>query len=395
MIVRGRRLASPRGMGEGATLRATAKSGATVAFLHNPKFASLTGAMMANPIACVAAKPAAATADSDDTPKLTVARLMQRRPVAVITHVMGTGVALFLAGGTAGALAKTCTAPLDRLKIIMQISSANQQTAAAKAAASGGLIPAFIAIGKSEGIKGYWKGNVPQVVRILPYSTAMLNSYEFYKQQFGGDQYRETGKLPVASRLMSGALAACTATLVTYPLDIIRLRLSVDPNMTTMTQVCKAIIKEEGAKAFFKGLPATCLSISPYSALNFCMFDLIKKAIPGEETAQTVATASFIATMLASGTCYPLDTIRRQMQLKSSSYANVFDAGKAILARDGVGGMFRGFVPNVIKNAPNKSVQLTTFDVFKRKIKESEKALEEEKAIWAAECKASKGKKRR
>ena len=393
--MRGRRLASPRGMGEGATLRATAKSGATVAFLHNPKFASLTGAMMANPIACVAAKPAAATADSDDTPKLTVARLMQRRPVAVITHVMGTGVALFLAGGTAGALAKTCTAPLDRLKIIMQISSANQQTAAAKAAASGGLIPAFIAIGKSEGIKGYWKGNVPQVVRILPYSTAMLNSYEFYKQQFGGDQYRETGKLPVASRLMSGALAACTATLVTYPLDIIRLRLSVDPNMTTMTQVCKAIIKEEGAKAFFKGLPATCLSISPYSALNFCMFDLIKKAIPGEETAQTVATASFIATMLASGTCYPLDTIRRQMQLKSSSYANVFDAGKAILARDGVGGMFRGFVPNVIKNAPNKSVQLTTFDVFKRKIKESEKALEEEKAIWAAECKASKGKKRR
>ena len=382
-------------MGEGATLRATAKSGATVAFLHNPKFASLTGAMMANPIACVAAKPAAATADSDDAPKLTVARLMQRRPVAVIAHVMGTGFALFLAGGTAGALAKTCTAPLDRLKIIMQISSANQQTAAAKAAASGGLIPAFIAIGKSEGIKGYWKGNVPQVIRILPYSTAMLNSYEFYKQQFGGDQYRETGKLPVASRLMSGALAACTATLVTYPLDIIRLRLSVDPNMTTMTQVCKAIVKEEGAKAFFKGLPATCLSISPYSALNFCMFDLIKKAIPGEETAQTVATASFIATMLASGTCYPLDTIRRQMQLKSSSYANVFDAGKAILARDGVGGMFRGFVPNVIKNAPNKSVQLTTFDVFKRKIKESEKALEEEKAIWAAECKASKGKKRR
>lgn len=395
MIVRGRRLASPRGMGEGATLRATAKSGATVAFLHNPKFASLTGAMMANPIACVAAKPAAATADSDDTPKLTVSRLMQRRPVAVITHVMGTGFALFLAGGTAGALAKTCTAPLDRLKIIMQISSANQQTAAAKAAASGGLIPAFIAIGKSEGIKGYWKGNVPQVIRILPYSTAMLNSYEFYKQQFGGDQYRETGKLPVASRLMSGALAACTATLVTYPLDIIRLRLSVDPNMTTMTQVCKAIIKEEGATAFFKGLPATCLSISPYSALNFCMFDLIKKAIPGEETAQTVATASFIATMLASGTCYPLDTIRRQMQLKSSSYANVFDAGKAILARDGVGGMFRGFVPNVIKNAPNKSVQLTTFDMFKRKIKESEKALEEEKAVWAAECKASKGKKRR
>ena len=164
--------------------------------------------------------------------------------------------------------------------------------------------------------------------------------------------------------------------------------------MTTMTQVCKAIVKEEGAKAFFKGLPATCLSISPYSALNFCAFDLIKKAIPGEETAQTVAAASFIATMLASGTCYPLDTIRRQMQLKSSNYSSIVDAGKAILARDGAKGLFRGFLPNIIKNAPNKSVQLTTFDVFRRKIKESEKALEEEKTVWAAECKKNSKKRR-
>ena len=363
-------------MGEGATLRATAKSGATVAFLHNPKFASLTGAMMANPIACVAAKPAAATADSDDTPKLTVARLMQRRPVAVITHVMGTGVALFLAGGTAGALAKTCTAPLDRLKIIMQISSANQQTAAAKAAASGGLIPAFLAIGKSEGIKGYWKGNVPQVIRILPYSTAMLNSYEFYKKQL---TTKETGKLSVPARLASGAAAACTATLVTYPLDIIRLRLSVDPNMKTMSQVVKAILKDEGPGAFYKGLPATCVSISPYSALNFCMFDLFKRIVP--EGAQGIAAASFTATLLASGACYPLDTIRRQMQLKSSTYSGIMDAGAGILARDGVGGFFKGFVPNAIKNAPNKSIQLTTFDMLKRKIKESEQALEEEKRL--------------
>ena len=98
--------------------------------------------------------------------------------------------------------------------------------------------------------------------------------------------------------------------------------------------------------------------------------------------------------MLASGTCYPLDTIRRQMQLKSSNYSSIVDAGKAILARDGAKGLFRGFLPNVIKNAPNKSVQLTTFDVFRRKIKESEKALEEEKTAWAAECKKNSKKRR-
>jgi solute carrier family 25 phosphate transporter 23/24/25/41 len=162
--------------------------------------------------------------------------------------------------------------------------------------------------------------------------------------------------------------------------------------MKTMTQVVQAILKDEGPKAFFKGLPATCLSISPYSALNFCAFDLFKKVVP--EGAQGVAYASFAATLLASGTCYPLDTIRRQMQLKSSTYSGVVDAGVQIIARDGVGGLFKGFLPNVVKNAPNKSIQLTTFDILKRKIAASEKALAEEKEIFAKEnSKAGKKKK--
>jgi len=362
------------------------------------KFASVTSSLVHRNQNVVVTGVAASAASSktkmttekkdDAEDKLTIKRLMERRPIAVVTHVLGTGLALFLAGGTAGALAKTCTAPLDRLKIIMQISGANQQSAAAQAAAKGGLVPAFIAIGKSEGIKGYWKGNVPQVIRILPYSTAMLNSYEFYKLQLTN---KETGKLSVPGRLASGAAAACTATLVTYPLDIIRLRLSIDPNMKTMTQVVKAIIRDEGPKAFFKGLPATCLSISPYSALNFCAFDMFKKFVP--EGAQGIAYASFGATLLASGTCYPLDTIRRQMQLKSSTYTGVIDAGVSIIARDGVSGMFKGFLPNIVKNAPNKSIQLTMFDLLKRKIAESEKALLEEKEILKKETKGGKKKK--
>ena len=389
---RGRRTAVPRRVDAAAFARSVSVKGPadvpTRAFLRGAiVFASVTHAFVHRGPAPVFGELAAASKkdEKDYAPRMTVKRLMERRPIAVVTHVMGTGLALFLAGGTAGAVAKTCTAPLDRLKIIMQISGANQQSAAAQAAAKGGLIPAFVAIGKSEGLKGYWKGNVPQVIRILPYSTAMLNSYEFYKQQLTN---KETGVLSVPGRLASGAAAACTATLVTYPLDIIRLRLSIDPNMKTMTQVVKGILRDEGPKAFFKGLPATCLSISPYSALNFCAFYLFKKVVP--EGARGIAYASFAATLLASGTCYPLDTIRRQMQLKSSTYTGVVDAGVSILARDGVGGLFKGFLPNVVKNAPNKSIQLTAFDVFKKKVAESERALEEEKAILVKETKGKK-----
>jgi len=322
---------------------------------------------------------------------MTCYRLAAERdnPIACATHLVKPAVAMFLAGGVAGALAKTCTAPLDRLKIIMQTSGASRASAASVAAADKGLLAAFVAIGKTEGVAGYWRGNVPQVVRILPYSSAMLYSYEAYKKKLTN---KETGELAVPARLLAGAGAACTATIVTYPLDIIRLRLSVDTSAKSMGDVARTILANEGPLGFFKGLRATCISIAPYSALNFCAFDLFKKALPEEirNEAQGIATASLMATALATGSMYPLDTIRRQMQLQGSTYANMLDAGRGIVAANGVGGLFRGFIPNAMKNMPNKSIQLTTFDVLKKGIRRSEVEYAKEVAILAAENKKIK-----
>ena len=97
--------------------------------------------------------------------------------------------------------------------------------------------------------------------------------------------------------------------------------------------------------------------------------------------------------MQATGGCYPLDTIRRQMQLKSSTYANVFTACTGIIARDGIGGLYRGFLPNAAKNLPNSSIRLSTFDAAKRLLRRADAALaaEEAKAAQAAKA-APKGK---
>ena len=218
--------------------------------------------------------------------------------------------------------------------------------------------------------------------------------------------------------------------------------MAVDPTLNTIPQVIRAVIRDEGIGAFYKGLLPSCIGIAPYSSINFAAFDmcvslrsclahaaaagrpfLTRFALQLEESAArggcgpelrrlcllscccraracyklvciTRDTSEATPGVQATGGCYPLDTIRRQMQLKSSTYANVFTACTGIIARDGVGGLYRGFLPNAAKNLPNSSIRLSTFDGAKRLLKHSEAAYKAEVAVAAAEAKAA-GKAKR
>ncbi|KAF8394927.1 hypothetical protein HHK36_018866 [Tetracentron sinense] len=291
-----------------------------------------------------------------------------KHPLALLAFVP-KDAALFAAGAIAGAAAKSITAPLDRVKLLMQTHGVRVGQESAKKAI--GFIEAIALIGKEEGIKGYWKGNLPQVIRIIPYSAVQLFAYETYKKLLQG----KDGELSVVGRLVAGACAGMTSTLVTYPLDVLRLRLAVEPGCRTMSEVALNMLRDEGIASFYNGLGPSLLGIAPYIAVNFCIFDLVKKSLPEKyqkRTETSLATALVSAT-LATLMCYPLDTVRRQMQMRGTPYKTVLDAFPGIVARDGLIGLYRGFVPNALKNLPNSSIRLTTFDTVKGLIAASEK----------------------
>ena len=58
---------------------------------------------------------------------------------------------------------KTLTAPLDRVKLLLQTRGGLQEGAIRAAAKGGGVWNALVVIGREEGFMGYWKGNIPQV----------------------------------------------------------------------------------------------------------------------------------------------------------------------------------------------------------------------------------------
>uniref|UniRef100_A0A1J3IF23 Putative envelope ADP,ATP carrier protein, chloroplastic n=1 Tax=Noccaea caerulescens TaxID=107243 RepID=A0A1J3IF23_NOCCA len=292
-------------------------------------------------------------------------------PLAILALVP-KDAAIFAAGAIAGAAAKTVTAPLDRIKLLMQTHGIRIGHQSAKKAI--GFVEAITLIGKEEGMKGYWKGNLPQVIRVLPYSAVQLLAYETYKKFFKG----KDDQLSVIGRLAAGACAGMTSTLLTYPLDVLRLRLAVEPGYRTMSQVALSMLREEGVASFYYGLGPSLVGIAPYIAVNFCIFDLVKKSLPEEyrQKAQSSLFTAVLSAGIATLTCYPLDTVRRQMQMRGTPYKSIPEAFAGIVDRDGLIGLYRGFLPNALKTLPNSSIRLTTFDMVKRLIATSQKQLQ-------------------
>ncbi|KAK9856427.1 hypothetical protein WJX84_003372 [Apatococcus fuscideae] len=278
-------------------------------------------------------------------------------------------VVLFAAGAVAGAIGKTVTAPLDRVKLLLQTQGTLVEGAMGQAIRSGNLWQAFATIGREEGLRGYWKGNTPQILRVIPYSATQLYSYEVLKRMLRGPD----GQLSLPARFTAGGCAGIIASLVTYPLDTLRLRLAVDPAARSLKGASRVLFREGSYQAYFRGLGPSLIGIFPYMAMELAVFDLLSDRMPEGGA----FGRGFLSAFVATSCCYPLDTVRRQIQLQSRGRMSMMQAARLILQRDGVPGMYRGFVPNALKNLPNKGIRLATFDTAKRMIAASEAAAHE------------------
>lgn len=96
------------------------------------------------------------------------------------------------------------------------------------------------------------------------------------------------------------------------------------------------IVRHEGILALYKGLAPTLLGIAPYAALNFSLYDIAKKACySGEKPQNPVANLALggVTGTVAATVCYPLDTVRRRMQMKGKTYNGQIDAMRSIMQK--------------------------------------------------------------
>uniref|UniRef100_A0A7S2T7G4 Uncharacterized protein n=1 Tax=Chloropicon roscoffensis TaxID=1461544 RepID=A0A7S2T7G4_9CHLO len=278
---------------------------------------------------------------------------------------------MFIAGGVAGAAARTASAPLDRIKLLFQVQAVASSGAGSSHAYTG-VLQSAKKIYAEEGVLAFWKGNGTNVVRVFPYSACQLMANDLYKRVMCGQE----GELTVPVRLAAGALAGMTASAATHPLDTVRLRLAM-PNHSYrgLIHATATIVNNEGVSALYRGLGPTLMGIAPYAALNFATYDLVKARYyaarrrgggdSGESPIANLvlggATGCFAATC-----CFPLDTVRRRMQMKGSTYSGQVDALRKIWRGEGYRGFYRGWAANILKVIPQNSIRFVAYETMKQ-----------------------------
>ncbi|KAG5285676.1 hypothetical protein AALO_G00006130 [Alosa alosa] len=271
-----------------------------------------------------------------------------------------------LSGALAGAVAKTSVAPLDRTKIIFQVSSARFSAK-----------EAYLLIYRTylkDGFLSLWRGNSATMVRVIPYAAIQFCAHEQYKRLLGG-YYQCQGKtLPPVPRLLAGSLAGTTAVSLTYPLDMVRARMAVTPKemYSNIMHVFVRISREEGLKTLYRGFSPTILGVVPYAGLSFFTYETLKKH-HGERTGRTQPYSyerlvfGACAGLIGQSASYPLDVVRRRMQtagVTGHTYGTILGTMREIVLEEGlVRGLYKGLSMNWVKGPIAVGISFTTFDL--------------------------------
>ncbi|KAG0088677.1 hypothetical protein BGZ93_002552 [Podila epicladia] len=229
-----------------------------------------------------------------------------------------------LAGAIAGAVSRTVTAPLDRLKVYLITNSTPALTGPASTALK--YIPKFTSpssvvaapvrqrllwtaiteLYQAGGIKTFFRGNGLNIIKIAPESAIKFYTYETSKwliathlssltvqplRGSGSSSSKSSAHVPeiaTSGRFLAGGIAGLVSQFSIYPLETIKTRIMAStgggkggsssgvPVKLCIRTVAKEMWQKAGVRGFYRGLGPSLVGIFPYAAIDLSVFETLK-----------------------------------------------------------------------------------------------------------------------
>ncbi|KAI9597311.1 mitochondrial carrier domain-containing protein [Syncephalis fuscata] len=315
-------------------------------------------------------------------------------------------------GATAGVVSRFVVAPLDVVKIRLQLQtdsrpaftllSSNGKANIRNSIRTGqrlqsnsippistnkyrGVIQSARLIVQEEGFFALWKGNLAAEYLYLAYGAMQFFAYRQSHQVINELETMTNLKLPNASKsFLVGALAGATATMCTYPLDLLRTRYASQGVKRVYGGILSAfgqIVRTEGFHGLYRGLVPSLVQIVPYMGLMFGSYETLARIWPTGESEKISGWMGGVRDLACGGAAgiisktgvFPLDVIRKRLQIQGPSrrhYAvnnvpryigSLSTTLRQIVRHEGIIGLYRGYVPGMLKAAPAAAI---TFLVY-------------------------------
>lgn len=296
--------------------------------------------------------------------------------LAPLTSPAAQGAKLVFAGAVAGIISRTCCAPIEMVSTVMMCRG--DQT--------GTMTDELIKTWKREGLKGMFKGNGANCLKVAPSRGTQFLVYEFMKRQMVklGFGIGAAASLNAGSRLLAGGIAGMVAASIVYPLEVVKTMLTLYPDeCDSIPGAARTVFNNGGIPALYRGLGPTLVAMFPYVGVEFMVYETLKKR--WEMAFGPVGTAVLLLLgalggAAAQASAHPLDVIRRRMQMQSmgkdsaskdKKYNNMFTGLYRVSKEEGPHALFKGLGPACLEKIPSTAIGYFIYEAMKVALKVS------------------------
>ena len=284
-------------------------------------------------------------------------------------------------GGTAGAIAKTAMAPVERVKLLLQTMDSNPDIISGKVKRYDGPIDCLKRVSAEQGIKAFWRGNLVNCLRYAPQQGSALAFNDLINNKIFPKYNPKTDfMMSFLCKLAAGGTAGAVANTICYPFDFARTRLASDvgsgkAKFNGIMDCIVSTVKAQGITGLYTGWSVTVAGAFVYRAGQLGCFAQIQDMNPyKKDKGMLGAISSFVAVTTARTVImpfnYPFDTIRRRMMLQSEKpkaerlYSGPFNCLSQIIAKEGMKGLYKGLVPELFRGVGG-SLVIVAYDRIK------------------------------
>jgi len=286
----------------------------------------------------------------------------------------------FSLGGLSGGIAKTITAPIERVKLIIQTQDANPRIRSGEVARYTGIVNCFTRVTREQGIAAFWRGNLTNVIRYVPTQAFNFAFKDIIKKIFPRyNPKEEFGKFFLV-QMASGGLAGAGCLTIVYPLDYARTRLASDvgSGARDFNGLLDCLVKTskgpKGPLALYNGFGVSVVGIIPYRGVYFGMYDSLRERNPfkndlGVKGVLSKFAVAQVTAITAGYASYPFDTVRRRLQMQSEKpkekwvYRGTAHCFGKVLKDEGITSFFKGAGANALRTVGSAMV-LVLYDQF-------------------------------